>query len=179
MLLDKNNLHDITSYLRDKQLIDVDETVISAEKPGEGNMNYVLRINLQERALIMKQARPYVEKYPTIAAPEERVIIEGEFYKQVKPHEALRTAMPSIFNVDEENHILVLEDVGDSKDYTFLYQQQNQLSEEEAQSLATFLSVLHTDCKAGEPSELMVNRKLRALNHERKDTWLQYPARLA
>jgi len=39
------------------------EEVISMKKPGEGNMNVVLRIITNERSFILKQSRPYVEKY--------------------------------------------------------------------------------------------------------------------
>ncbi len=166
MLLDKNNLNDIKSYLQFHQLIKADETVLSAEKPGEGNMNYVLRINLPDRSLIIKQARPYVEKYPTIPAPEERVIIEGEFYKKAATNHELRAAMPSLIKVDKENHIIILEDLGEANDFTFLYKQGVQLTEKEAHSLGCFLSVLHNSFKAIDSDELMANRKLRSLNHE-------------
>jgi len=166
MLLDKNNLNDIKSYLQFHQLIKAHETVLSAEKPGEGNMNYVLRINLPDRSLIIKQARPYVEKYPTIPAPEERVIIEGEFYKKAATNHELRAAMPSLIKVDKENHILILEDLGEANDFTFLYKQGVQLTEKEAHSLGCFLSVLHNSFKAIDSDELMANRKLRSLNHE-------------
>ena len=166
MILDKKNISAITAYLQSRQLINADETVLHAEKPGEGNMNYVLRITLPQRSLILKQARPYVEKYPSIPAPEERVIIEGEFYKLVQENAALKSSMPAIFEVDKANHILVLEDLGEAKDFTFLYQQSNQLSLKEAKALSKFISVLHNSSKPGGVNELMANRKLRALNHE-------------
>ncbi len=74
--------------------------------------------------------------------------------------------MPSVVKVDEANHIIVLEDLGHSNDYTFLYKQGSVLSQEEAESLSTFLSVLHANCKSSDHNELMANRKLRALNHQ-------------
>jgi 5-methylthioribose kinase len=166
MLLDKNKPGEITHYLHTHKLIEADERVISAEKPGEGNMNYVLRLQLNNRTLIIKQARPYVEKYPNVAAPEERVIIEGEFYKQVAGNAALSAMMPAIIKVDEIDHILILEDLGEASDFTFLYEQEGQLSKEEAHSLTAFISKLHNSFESAEPSELLANRKLRSLNHE-------------
>lgn len=166
MHLDKNKIKDIKDYLLHQQLMNADEIILSAEKPGEGNMNYVLRINLPYRSLIIKQARPYVEKYPSIAAPEERVIIEGEFYKQIASKETLSVAMPQMLKMDKANHIIILEDVGEANDFTFLYQPEAELSEEEAISLASFLTVLHSANKASDQKEFMANRKLRALNHE-------------
>lgn len=166
MLLDKNDLSAINEYLHLQQLLQPGETVLHAEKPGEGNMNYVLRVKLPERSLIIKQARPYVEKYPTIPAPEERVIIEGEFYKRVAGKKELSSMMPAIIKADKANHIIILEDLGEANDFTFLYRQGFQLSKEEAESLGNFLSALHQSFKTSGPDELMANRKLRALNHE-------------
>ena len=143
MLLDKDNLDEIKFYLQFHQVINADETVLSAHKPGEGNMNYMLRLNLPGRSLLIKQARPYVEKYPASPAPEERVIIDGEFYKKAATNDELRAAMPVLIKVDKENHILILEDLGEANDFTFLYEQGFQLTEKEAYSLGSFLSVLH------------------------------------
>ncbi len=166
MILDKNNLEDISQYLKDHQLVEAGDHVISADKPGEGNMNYVLRITLTSGSLIIKQARPFVEKYPNIAAPEERVIVEGAFYKKAASNNDLKDMMPSIKLVDELHHIIVLEDLGTSNDLTYLYQQQQALSVDEAKSLSYYLSVLHNSFKTKNVDELMSNRKLRALNHE-------------
>lgn len=51
--------------------------------------------------------------------------------------------MPALIGVDEKEYILVLEDLGTSSDYTFLYQPQQKLSMNEAESLAHFLAMLH------------------------------------
>jgi 5-methylthioribose kinase len=166
MQLDRNNIADIKDYLTSQDLLSSWESVLSTEKPGEGNMNYVVRAILPDRTLIIKQARPYVEKYPTIAAPEERIIIEGEFYRTVSGNKTLSAMMPSIIKADIENHIIILEDLGEASDFTFVYRQGAQLREEEARSLAAFLSELHNNFKASGKDELMANRKLRALNHE-------------
>ena len=166
MQLDRNNISDIQGYLISHGLLSPSDKVLRAEKPGDGNMNYVVRAILPTRSVIIKQARPYVEKYPTIPAPEERVIIEGEFYKQVAGNSRLSTMMPAMIEVDEQNHILILEDLGEAIDFSFLYNQGCRLTREEATLLAGFLSELHNMQKASVRDELMANRKLRALNHE-------------
>src|SRR2546421_5684303 len=51
---------------------------LSAAPAGEGNMNYTLRIGTSERSFVMKQARPWVEKYPHIAAPWDRALMRSE-----------------------------------------------------------------------------------------------------
>ena len=43
---------------------------------GEGNMNYTLRVRTNGRSIILKQARPWVEKYPVIDAPDERAVVK-------------------------------------------------------------------------------------------------------
>jgi 5-methylthioribose kinase len=166
MILDREKPGDINNYLQSRLIIRQDEEVLSAEKPGEGNMNCVVRAVLPSRTLILKQARSYVEKYPSIPAPEERVIIESEFYKMIRNHNELKSSMPAIVDVDEANHILIMEDLGEANDFTVLYQQANNLSTQDAKALSKFLSGLHNNLKKESENELMANRKLRALNHE-------------
>ncbi len=166
MVLDRSKLEDINTYLQTHQLLLAGERVLGAEKPGEGNMNYVVRAVLPNRTLIIKQARAYVEKYPTIAAPEERAIIEGTFYNMIAANEVLKRMMPALYKVDETNHIIVLEDLGQSTDFSSLYKKGAVLSIEEAQSLVGFLSELHNNFATANSNELMANRSLRALNHE-------------
>ncbi|MBK8314154.1 MAG: hypothetical protein IPL01_09085 [Acidobacteria bacterium] len=62
-----------------KGWLNTDERVISAGKAGEGNMNYTLRVETSDRSFILKQARPWVEKYPQVSAPWDRAIVEGSF----------------------------------------------------------------------------------------------------
>ena len=46
-------------------------------------MNCTLRVTTTRRSFILKQARPWVEKYPQIAAPVERARVEAAFYAAV------------------------------------------------------------------------------------------------
>mgnify|MGYP002795180721 CR=1 FL=1 len=57
MHLDKTKLIDITLYLENHELITARDVVVYAEKPGEGNMNYTLRVKTEDdKSLIIKQA---------------------------------------------------------------------------------------------------------------------------
>ena len=69
--LNREDLTSLQGYLVERGFAQAGETVI-AELAGEGNMNCVIRVRLPDRSLILKQARPWVEKYPSIAAPVER-----------------------------------------------------------------------------------------------------------
>jgi len=58
----------VEEYLRKQKWIKSTEKVLSLEKPGEGNMNFVLRVKTDQGSFIIKQARPWVEKFPQIPA---------------------------------------------------------------------------------------------------------------
>ena len=165
MLLNAQNLPELETYLKIKGWLSPIESIVSAEKPGEGNMNYTLRISTERRTFIIKQSRPYVEKYPTIAAPVERAVTEGHFYQKIQTIPKLQAFMPQLLGVDVENSILVLEDLGISSDYTFLYQPNQTIAEAEIAQLMTYASVLHNSF-SGESDPQFANRTMRALNHE-------------
>ena len=61
--LDEHNLDGLKVYLQDQEWLTGEESLLSASKPGEGNMNYTLRVETSTRRMILKQARPWVEKY--------------------------------------------------------------------------------------------------------------------
>lgn len=156
----------LQDYLRRRGWIDTKEPILMVEKPGEGNMNYTLRVITPNRTLIVKQSRAYVEKYPSIPAPANRVVVEGRFYQQTQPVPMLASYMPQLLGVDEENNILVLQDLGDARDYTFLYQPGQLLSDADALALTDYLSELHHQFAAEAPDSIFVNQAMRALNHE-------------
>lgn len=166
MKININNLEALGKYLAGKGLIDEEDTIVSASIPGEGNMNYTLRVNTSTASLIVKQANPYVQKYPQLAAPATRAIVEAKFYQTVQNEPALHKMMPGLLHVDEENFIIVLEDLGAAKDMSYLYKEDNLLSAAELASLASYLNVLHKSFKKQSEDELMANRALRSLNHE-------------
>ncbi|MDX1905800.1 MAG: phosphotransferase [Bacteroidia bacterium] len=166
ILLDAAQLPAIAAHLTHLKWIAPDESLLSATIPGQGNMNYTLRIRTSFRSFILKQSRPYVEKYPQIPAPKERVLIEGQFYDLIYPEEVLRTFIPAVSGIDPENSIMMLEDLGDATDYTYLYQRDKVLPPQDAAELVRFLSVLHTRYTRVQVEPPITNRGMRALNGE-------------
>lgn len=156
----------LQDYLHRRGWLNTGEKISSVEKPGEGNMNYTLRVVTPNRTLIVKQSRGYVEKYPTIAAPADRAVVEGRFYQKTQAIPALAKQMPQLLDIDEENNILVLEDLGAARDFTFLYQPGQQLNETDALALTAYLSTLHGQFVTQMPDAAFANRAMRALNHE-------------
>ena len=110
------------------------------------------------RSLIVKQARPWVEKYPQFEAPWERILRESEFYKRVA-NTAAAAMMPRWIGCDESHHLLLLEDLGAAGDYRSVYGQEH-WQDETLESLASHLSALHRISGTGK----FANRAMRELN---------------
>jgi 5-methylthioribose kinase len=165
MFLNAADLPAITEYLKEQSWIKQDETVISAAKPGEGNMNYVLRINTGSQTFIIKQSRPYAEKYPSVAAPAQRVLSEAAFYILTQKNNFLKNHTPHLIGIDNVNNVVAMQDFGNATDYTFLYQPENKLTKNEATALVNFLNHLHHGIeKNNDP--LLINAAMKELNHQ-------------
>ncbi|MCM4171106.1 hypothetical protein DHD32_06420 [Arenibacter sp. TNZ] len=136
------------------------EQILSVEKPGEGNMNVVLRIRTNRRSFIVKQSRPFVQKYPDIMAPIERIDVEHQFYKAVT-NKAIEPHIPEILTYNADNHLLILEDLGDCKDMSYLYDDRN-ISTSQLHQLIDIASQIHKSI----PIQYPKNMELRLLNHQ-------------
>ena len=166
MHIDQQDPEALQTYLIRKGWLADDEPILSLTKPGEGNMNCTLRVRTASRSLIVKQARPYVEKYPSVAAPTERAVMEGRFYRETAHNPDLRAAMPALLDVDEAEHLLVLEDLGQATDFTTCYQTGQVLPAADVAALTTYLSVLHNQFRTDQPDPAFANQAMRQLNHE-------------
>lgn len=163
--LDADDLAGLTVYLRERGWLAANEDLQQSEKAGEGNMNYTLRINTSTRSFILKQARPWVEKYPVIAAPWDRAVIEGRFYETVQTQPAIAALMPKLIGVDAVARILALEDLGAARDFTALYRGE-ELTAEQLIALVHWLRALHCSFTALEEKTALANRAMRDLNHQ-------------
>ena len=165
-ILNANELHELAHYLLQKNWLQQNETILSLTKPGEGNMNYVLRVTTNLRTFIIKQSRAYVEKYPQIAAPEKRVVTEAAFYNKISSEETLKCIMPELLGLDVENNILLLEDLGKSADYSSLYNLETHLTVAEITVLVNYLNALHSRFAKTQLDDELTNLELRQLNYE-------------
>ncbi len=165
-LLDRQTNNALTTYLREQPWFGADETVRTVEKPGEGNMNFVIRATTDRRSFILKQALPHVYRYPQVAAPVVRGKVEATFYQHIDNQPELRPYTPRLIGFDPQDHVLALEDLGTGADFTFLYHSPEQITEEQLLQLVHFLSHLHRI--RAEPSEahFLQNNDMRKLNHE-------------
>ena len=157
---------ELAQYLIQKKWLAANETILSLTNPGEGNMNYVLRITTNIRSFIIKQSRAYVEKYPQIAAPENRVVTEATFYKKIASEKTIQKRMPKLLGLDTENNVLLLEDLGKANDYSKLYDLNNELSKDEIFVLISYLNELHGRFEKEQLDDELTNLELRKLNYE-------------
>lgn len=137
---------------------------LAAAKAGEGNMNLTVRARAGAWSLIVKQSRPWVQKYPQIAAPFDRALTEGRFYAAVAEVPAVAAAMPRFVGLDPASRVLALEDLGAAADCTGLYGGDG-LTDSELDALAAYLAALHGHAFAPGTLAALANREMRALNH--------------
>ena len=83
-------------------------------------MNVVLRVITDKRSFILKQSRPYVQKYPTIPAPIERIDVEAQFYSALTKT-TVSNHLPTVINYAPEEYLLMMSDLGDIVDMTSIY----------------------------------------------------------
>lgn len=156
----------LETYLKSQGWLKEGESIKSTEKPGEGNMNFTLRVDTGERTFIVKQSRDFVEKYPQVAAPAERALREAEFYELISEKASLKAMMPNILGLDKKNSVMVMDDLGAGSDYTYVYQIGKTIPEGELMEIMDFAAELHNSFSAKTASKVIHNRKMRELNHE-------------
>ncbi len=162
--LDEDDLVPLTGFLRKAGVLKAEDRVESAARAGDGNMNCTVRARTGSGSFILKQARPWVEKYPQFAAPWDRACREAEFYQLAATRPELAAMMPRVRHFDVGSRVLVLEDLGEAADCTGVYRGER-FTVGEVASLAAFLSALHREFMGDENAARLLNREMRELNH--------------
>lgn len=162
--LEAGNVEQLEAFLASRDWLRAGERLVSCDKAGEGNMNLTLRLRTDQRTMILKQARPWVEKYAHIEAPWDRSLFEQRFYERVASIPEVASAMPRLMATDADAHVLVIEDVGEGGDFTDLYSGAR-IAEDEIRALAQYLRALHEGTRS-KPDPEFANREMRALNYE-------------
>ena len=152
----KDNL---TTYLKNKiGFLKLSEIINEIEIAGEGNMNVVLRIKTNKRTFILKQSRPFVQKYPDLPAPVDRINVEKKFYDLMDQN----SFFPEILGYLPSDYILLLEDLGKGEDLTSLYNTRRITSD----LIKEFTLGLYYIHKKKAPADYPENIELRKLNHD-------------
>ncbi len=142
VISEKSSLSEVEKYLKKElNIFSSDEKILNIKVPGEGNMNVVLRIETNKTSFILKQSRPYVNKYPDIKNSKKRIIVENEFYELIKKSE-INKFFPNKIDFIEKDFILLLEDLGECKDMSYLYSNKT-INEDHFNSLIYILKSIH------------------------------------
>ncbi|MGF1449336.1 MAG: phosphotransferase [Opitutales bacterium] len=160
--LEAEALGPITRYLESCRLLEPDERVLQAGRAGDGNMNCVVRVQTDQRSRILKQSRPWVEKYPHIPAPADRILAEARFFELAAGDADVAAALPHLDHLDRDNRLAVFEDLGESPSLMGLYDREP-LGSDEAHALGVWLARVHRIDLGG---KTFPNREMRQLNHE-------------
>lgn len=161
------DLHGLDAYLSAGPWQRTEQRVLSAERAGDGNMNLVLRLHFDDgSSCILKHARPWVEKYPQVAAPAMRSQMEATYYRAIGAFPALARRSARLLHADADAHILLLEDLGEGRDLSRLYRAQSTLDTASLDALLDYLSTLHHAFRDVPAEDRISNREMRALNAE-------------
>ena len=157
----------LQAWMQERGWLTPEQTIDGLEKAGDGNMNCVLRLHLADSGRrIIKQARPWVEKFPDIDAPAERADTEALYYRKTAASPAIAACSPAVLGFDADSHILLLEDLGDGADLSGLYAGEQTLDTATWHALADYLSALHRTFTRDRCDFLIENKAMRALNGE-------------
>jgi 5-methylthioribose kinase len=162
--LDAHDAAAIAVFLASRGWLDAGESVVRCEPAGEGNMNLTVRVHTDRRRVVLKQARPWVEKYDHIPAPWDRAAAEQRFYTRAAMLPAVAACMPRLLGSDPDACALLIEDLPGARDCTTIYGG-DVLTGDEIDVLADWLGALH-DGTVGRVDAAFANRAMRALNHE-------------
>ncbi|MEX0288486.1 MAG: phosphotransferase [Flavobacteriaceae bacterium] len=154
-------LPELQDYLKNKGWLLPEEEILATSKAGEGNMNVVIRLKTDQRSLILKQSRPYVQKYQQIPAPLERISVEHQFYAALEG-QPIEAHIPKIYHYDPQDFLLAMEDLGQVEDLTQLYSAKV-VSQDLLDKLTAIAKTIH-QAKPGKTYPL--NLELRQLNHQ-------------
>ena len=156
-----SSISEVYDFLMAKNWLNLEENVLSIEKPGEGNMNVVLRVKTNQRSFIFKQSRPYVQKYQDIKAPLDRIDVEFQFYCAVE-RSGMKSYIPQVLAYDKKDYTLLLSDLGECYDMTYIYQDRK-IDSESIELLVHMAELIHgTNVSHDYPENLA----LRQLNHQ-------------
>lgn len=165
-LLNPDDPKKVNGFLKSKQFYEEGERFEQASLAGDGNMNVVVRVQTNLRSFILKQSRPYVNKYPTVKAPSERIFEEHRFYEIVRQNKVLQKFTPEVYFLDRSNFILCMQDFGHANDYTSIYQRGAELPKEDMSNIAKAVSELHFEFQDPAKYGRVENTALRTLNYE-------------
>lgn len=135
----------LAEYLTNRGLAGRREAV-RVEEAGDGNINWVRRVRIGEtgRTLVVKQARPALERFPEYQVTTERAVFEARYYEEIRPFDSVGIC-PQVLDFDEAERVLVLEDLGDAPrlDRVLAGEADSARAAAAGEALGSFLGAVH------------------------------------
>lgn len=156
--LDEGNL---AEYLRKKGWIP-EGGAPSVEPVGDGNINWVRRVRGAGGSVVVKQARPALERFPQYEVSTERIVFEARFYEEVAGFDLDRVC-PRVLGFDAEQRVLMLEDLGDAERLDAALARGATVTEA-VRSLAGFIGRVHAGTCGAALAERFANDEMRRLH---------------
>lgn len=151
------------TVLKEKGWLPDDVSVIQTSIAGAGNMNLVERVEFSDgQSVILKRARPWVEKFPEIPAPVERASVEAAFYDVVSNSKAGQF-MPRHLAFDPKDGTNLLEDLGEGTDGSEIYRGHD-IPLTELKAVAEWTAALHDQPVTDPMRDKFQNHSMRILN---------------
>jgi len=155
----------LPDYLRERGIARGNH-LVQVESAGDGNINWVRRARLgPAESVVVKQARPALERFPQYQASTERLVFESRYLELAAPFDE-EDLCPRVLDFDEANRVLILEDLGDSERLDAALARQADVSDA-ACAIARFLGRIHR-ATAGDASlhERFRNEDMQRLHGE-------------
>lgn len=140
-----NSSHPILNHVA--RLLPEYEITSSPLPLSGGYLNSVWRVSAIPQSLVVKQAPPYIASQPEVPLDPERILFEGEALSLFMPgnslHELLSNSVrvPELVTMDEKNHLLIMEDLGNLPDLSGWLHQND--PKDEGKRLGSFIARLH------------------------------------
>lgn len=135
---------------------------LHVESVGDGNINWVRRVRTASGSLVVKQARPALERFPEYQVSTERIVFEARFYEAVAPCDGDRVC-PRVLAFDPQQRVLLLEDLGRAErlDHAFA---RGADATPALRRLAGFLGAVHADTRDPALAARFPNAGMRGLH---------------
>ena len=156
---------DLPEYLTALGLLTPGEHV-SVEPAGEGNINWVRRVRSAARpfSVVVKQARPALERFPEYRVSTQRIEFEARWYETVARFDREKIC-PRVHFFDAQRKALVLEDLGGAEPLNILLARGGDAAGIAA-ALGRFLGAVHAGTRDPALAARFQNTEMRQLHGE-------------